>query len=584
MRINFNKIIVIAAASFIAAGCNYLDKRENTDGLSKEDVFGDAYNYERYVDWMVQNPLIRYQQDGAHPHGTWDDISDNSMSTMQFTVPCLLSADGAYLNIINQDRCRMCNFAVWERMWKVIRVANMGLKYIDMYPGDESGKNRILGTCYFYRGFTYFELCRRWGGMPYMFEPVEDFTQNLDFEREDMRTTYMYAAEDLAKAAEYLEPVIDDSEWQHPTSVAALALRARVLLYAASPQAATEGGENRENIWQMAAEAADEAIRAAEDNGYYLVDGANYYDIFKGENSDIYTKEVLFGRRCQIAWGSEAYKITIRPPGKLAGTYGPAANQKLVDCFDMVNGYPISDPKSGYNPQNPYINRGLRFNHDILYNQAVAFGNKKMDLYNKKEGASAMGGGDISYTGGSVAAGFTKTGTYAIKWMGKEWNKALPQIWSYIRMAELYLNFAEAAAEAGADIESAGEYRYSPLEALNKIRNRAGIADLPEEYRTADKFKERVQNERRVELCFEDHRFYDIRRLLIGKTYDNDIYRVNIIKLKSGYDKTLYPTGYKYEEDPNPVLVRCYEDRMNLFPINLDDTYIGPAFKQNPGW
>ena len=70
MRINFNKIIVIAAASFIAAGCNYLDKRENTDGLSKEDVFGDAYNYERYVDWMVQNPLIRYQQDGAHPHGT----------------------------------------------------------------------------------------------------------------------------------------------------------------------------------------------------------------------------------------------------------------------------------------------------------------------------------------------------------------------------------------------------------------------------------------------------------------------------------------------------------------------------------
>ena len=207
-----------------------------------------------------------------------------------------------------------------------------------------------------------------------------------------------------------------------------------------------------------------------------------------------------------------------------------------------------------------------------------------MDLYNKKEGASAMGGGDISYSGGSVAAGFTKTGTYAIKWMGKEWNKALPQIWSYIRMAELYLNFAEAAAEAGSDISAKGDFRYSPLEALNKIRNRAGIAHLPQEYRTADKFKERVQNERRVELCFDDPRFYDIRRLLIGKTYDNDIYRVNIIKLKAGYDKTLYPTGYKYEEDPNPVLVRCYEDRMNLFPINLDDTYIGPAFKQNPGW
>ena len=376
MKMKIKNIMAVSAVLFLALGCNYLDKRENTDGLSKEDVFVDAYNYERFVDWMVQNPLIRYQQDGANPLGTWDDISDNSMSTMQFTVPCLLSADGAYLNMINQDRCRMCNFAVWERMWKVIRVANMGLKYIDMYPGDEAGKKWILGTCYFYRGFTYFELCRRWGGMPYMFEPVEDFTQNLDFEREDMRTTYLYAAEDLAKAAEYLEPVIDDSEWQHPTAVAALAMRSRVLLYAASPQAATEGGETRENLWLQAAQAADEAIRLAEHNGYCLVDGEYYYDIFKGENSDIYTKEVLFGRRCQIAWGSEAYKITIRPPGKLAGTYGPAANQKLVDCFDMVNGYLISDPKSGYNPQNPYINRGLRFNHDILYNQAVAFGNK----------------------------------------------------------------------------------------------------------------------------------------------------------------------------------------------------------------
>ncbi|MGM9789545.1 MAG: RagB/SusD family nutrient uptake outer membrane protein [Candidatus Cryptobacteroides sp.] len=576
--------LAIAAVLVSAVSCDYLDKRENTDGLSLEQVFGDAYNYERYVDWMVQNPMIKYQQAGADPHGTWDDISDNSMCTMQFTVPCLLSADGAYLTMITNGRSVMCNQDVWTRMWKVVRIANMGLKYIDMYPGDEAGRNKILGTCYFYRAYAYFEICRRWGGMPYMFEPVEDFSQDLDFEREDMRTTYLYIAEDFEKAAQYLEPVIDDSEWQHPTAVAAMALRSRAMLYAASPQATTEGGEVRENLWAEAVKAADDAIRLAEDNGYQLAPGENYYDIFKGTNSDIYTKEVLFGRRAKIAWGSEAYKVTIRPPGKLTGTYGPAANQKLVDCFDLTNGYPITDPKSGYNPQDPYKNRGLRFDHDILYNQAVAFGNKKMDLYNQVEGAAAMGGGDISYNGGSVAAGFTRTGTYAIKWMGKEWQKELNQVWPYIRIAELYLNYAEAAAETGQDINSNAGFRYTPLEALNKIRNRAGIADLPVEYQTPERFKERVQNERRVELCFEDHRFYDIRRLLIGKTYDNDIYRVNIVKLKKGYDPAVYPTGYRYEEVKEPVLVRVYEDKHNLFPILQDDTYIGPKFKQNPGW
>ena len=150
-------------------------------------------------------------------------------------------------------------------------------------------------------------------------------------------------------------------------------------------------------------------------------------------------------------------------------------------------------------------------------------------------------------------------------------------------MAELYLNFAEAASEAGWDIKTASNgSRYSPLEALNKIRNRAGIADLPEEYQSVEKFKERLQNERRVELCFEDHRFYDIRRLLIGTSIDQAIYRVSITKLKN--ISAEYPTGFKYERIETPYRTHVYEDRNNLFPINQDDTYMGTRFKQNPGW
>ena len=70
----------------------------------------------------------------------------------------------------------------------------------------------------------------------------------------------------------------------------------------------------------------------AEDNGYALADGANYYDIFKGQNTDVYTKEVLFGRRAHIQWGAMAYTHCMRPPGKLNGKNGVAANQKFIDC------------------------------------------------------------------------------------------------------------------------------------------------------------------------------------------------------------------------------------------------------------
>ena len=576
-------ITFCGAAALLALSCDYLDKREETTALTEEQVFTDANNYEAYVEWMVENPMIRYLQAGQSPYCSWDDIADNSMSTISFTVPFIWAISGDYLTMVTSGRCEMCNTEVWTRMWKHVRISNMGLSHIDQYPGDESGRNRILGTCYFNRGFAYFEICRRWGGMPYFTEPI-DLSSNLDFARDDMRTTYLNAAEDFKKAAEYLTATVELSYWQHVTSTAAKAMYARMMLYAASPQATTEGGIEREDLWEQAAIACDEAIKFAEDNGYGLASGDDYYYIFKGDKTDVYTKEVLFGRRYQIQWGSNAYLQTIRPPGTLGGKYASALNQTFVDCFDMENGYPITDPKSGYNEQNPYVGRGLRFEHDVLYNGAEPYTGKVMKIWNYTEGSTQIGSTDVKYgASGAINDGYTPTGTYWRKFMGNVWNQKLMYVWPYIRMAELYLNFAEAAAEAGWDIKTATNgCRYSPLQALNLIRNRAGIASLPEEYQDTESFKERVQNERRVELCFEDHRFYDIRRLLIGTKIDQSVYRLSITKLKKKSDE--YPTGFKYERVSEPYRTHVYEDRNNLFPINPDDTYMGTLFTQNPGW
>ena len=162
MKALFKYTILSLSLFMSVVSCDYLDKREETDGLTLEEVFGNANNFELYIDWMTQNTMVKYLQAGANPHGTWDDVADNSMCTMQFTVPCLLSAAGDYMTMITNGRSVMCNTGVWEKMWKYVRISNMGLKHIDMYPGDEAGRNKIIGTCYFYRAFAYFEICRRW--------------------------------------------------------------------------------------------------------------------------------------------------------------------------------------------------------------------------------------------------------------------------------------------------------------------------------------------------------------------------------------------------------------------------------------
>ena len=583
----YRYLLMALLAAFSAVSCDYLDKKAETEGLSHEDVFGDAINYENYVEWVLQNPIIRHAKAGTAPYGTWDDVADNSMSTMRFVNPSSLAASGDYSKMITQDRCTGVNGTVWTKAWKHVRICNNGIVNIDKFPGDEETRDKILGMCFFYRGFAYFEICRRWGGMPYFTEPLDLSSADLDFVREDIQTTYLKAAEDFAQAAELLKPVVPESEWQHPTSVAALAMRSRALLYAASPLAAEEGGVARESLWEEAAKAADEAIKLAEDNGYALAAEADYYYIFKGARHDVYTKEVLLGRWYSITWGSDAYQQTIRPPGELAGKYGPATNQTFVDCFDMTNGYPITDPKSGYNPQNPYKDRGSRFEHNILHHGSKPYGGKfTMELYNATEGSTVQGSKHLSYTSGEITEGYTTTGTYASKWLGDQWNTKLEHVWPEIRIAELYLNFAEAAAEAGYGVdEKRNGSRYSPLEALNLIRNRGGVADLPVEYQTVQRFKERVANERRVELCFEDHRFWDIKRLKIGTKIDQNMYRVHITKLAAGYDPTVYPTGLKFDYETGALVRRyVYEEKHHLFPINRDDTWIGPDFAQNPGW
>ena len=602
MATNRKYNILITAAILLITACNssYLDKMQEAEGLDFDTVFKDSTNYRDFCNYLVVNPLFLHLQNGTKPLGNWDDISDNSMSTATFAgVPSVQAAKGDFYALrSNNDACQSSN-TTWGQIWKNIRIANTGLRNIEHFPGCEASKNKILGMCYFYRAYSYMELTRRWGGMPYLYAPLTDATGNMDFPRLSMQETYRQAAIDCDSAAMYLKDVIPVNEFQNPTRVGALALKSRVLLYAASEQARSEPGGEGLNLWEDAALAADEALRAAEDARddvgdpvYGLAEWGNalngddgYYFLFKENQYTIFTKEVLHGRRAQIAWGSDAYTNTIRPPGSLGGKYGVAVNQLLVDCFEMQeSGLPIDDPLSGHVLQDPYKGRDPRFYFNVLYNGVTCYSNMTMQIWQEEEGKGITGSPDCSITGQGVVMGFTRTGYYMRKWMGSTWNTALPQIWSYLRLAEVYLNFSEAANEAwgSPDIKDS-RCRYSALEAIKIVRERAKMNIFDSKFLTQDKFRERVRNERRVEFCFEEHRLFDLRRWKIGTQPQNrDMWRMRITKLADGYNADTYPTGFRFEKEL--LQQRVFEEKHYLFAIKQNDAYVGVNFEQNPGW
>jgi hypothetical protein len=192
--------------------------------------------------------------------------------------------------------------------------------------------------------------------------------------------------------------------------------------------------------------------------------------------------------------------------------------QNLVDDYQMDNGKPITDGTSGYDAQNPYVGRDKRFYATILYNGA-SYRGSTIETFTPG-GKDSKDGGDNWNT--------SKTGYYLKKFMNdtyplqNPWGNAGFQPWFYIRYAEVLLNFAEAANEAyGADVVPAGS-TLSARTAVNLIRQRPSV-NMPALAAglSQSQMRDAIRNERRVELAFEEHRFYDVRRWKIADVTEN---------------------------------------------------------------
>ncbi|MFD2585110.1 RagB/SusD family nutrient uptake outer membrane protein [Pedobacter vanadiisoli] len=425
---------------------------------------------------------------------------------------------------------------------------------------------RLRGEAFFLRAFFHFELVKRYGSAV-LVTRVLNADENLDLPRNTFDECVAQISSDCDSAIARLP--LGPTDWAvasrgRATQTAAMALKARLLLYAASPQYNPNGDAAK---WQAAADAAKRVM----DTGKHAI-YSSYPNIWLWNVSGAaYNTEVIFATQTLNTNSIETNNAPISYDGA-NGRTNPT--QELVDAFEMkTTGRPISDAASGYNASNPYANRDPRLNFAIMYNGST-FKSKPVETF--------VGGKD----GLGLNVNATKTGYYLRKFLSESavWNNSsntnVRRPWIFFRYAEVLLNYAEALNEAQGTAALP-----QILSSLNALRNRSGVA-MPALQTTnpagngyvaptKEELRKRIRNERRVELCFEEHRFYDVRRWKEGETSFNKNVTGMRISLVS-------PGVYSYQ--PFVVENRVFTAKNYLYPISQNELNRAPSLKQNAGY
>jgi len=520
----------------------------------------------------------------------------------------------------------------WNNMYLAIRQANTAITNLPESTFDDDDlRSRLLGESHFLRAYYYHQLLRYYGGVP-----IIDFLYGLDEDYSIARNTFEevvnFIVSDLDQAAQLL-----DGKAETPgraSRLAALALKSRILTYAASdvhdpvkigqssvlsgysnPELVAYTGGDQMTRWQAALTATEQAM--AEGSGYKLnlagpvspEEGRdNYVSIALGAQSAVgdaaAAVELIFQRThtplytVEDAWplGGIHYGINNGPNG-YHNWAGNTPIQQLVDDYEMMDGSKF-DWNNAAHKADPFANRDPRFYATIMYDGSdwkprpsdVA----AMDLADQiQTGAYADGSGGIINgldTRESPIENWngTRTAYYTRKFIDPDPaladNQSSAQVipWPFIRYTELIFNLIEANIEMGNEGVA--------LDWINKIRFRAG---MPAASASGDDLKDLYQNERRVELVYEEHRYHDARRWMIpAETVGRGIQAINVsATLKPGatphvpyrHDKAVYNYTYTVVNNTENE-VRTWNDKMYYRPISRDEINRNNLLIQNPGY
>jgi starch-binding outer membrane protein, SusD/RagB family len=564
MNTKFFYTIIISTGLFSMVSCkkDFLDVKA-TDRISEQALLADSSLFEKFVtNRYIGVRLQDKEGDGTNPgfgrgfeYAMWSSITDESIYN---------NDDNTWLiqrGLIAPENTGIAG-TIWGRSYRSIRECNFALSNLPSVEMSEGHRKMLKAELQFIRAFRYHDLIRNYGGVVLMGDKVYNLTDDLQdeslFKRSTLKESIDYVLAQLDEAAPNL-PVNNDNSWLfgRATKGAALALKSRLALYAASPL-------YNSGTWQNAVTAAQAVISL----GKYGLYTGGYDKLFFDANNN----ETIFARLYTKNAGHTHLEIANGPNG-YGGWGGNLPLQNLVDDYEMNNGKPITDATSGYDPQDPYTNRDPRFYATVLHNGAQ---------YRGRAVETFVAGGKDSKDGVDNW-NTSKTGYYLKKFINESyplqnpWGNAGFQPWYYFRYGEILLNFAEAANEVfGPDVVPSGS-TLSARAAVNLIRQRPGVSlpDLPAGM-SQSAMRDAIRHERRVELAFEEHRYYDVRRWKIADVTENQPAK-GITITKNGSTLT-YATKVALDG-------KAFSTKMYWLPIPRAEMQAsGNKIPQNPGY
>jgi hypothetical protein len=485
----------------------------------------------------------------------------------------------------------------WDIVYSRIRDLNTLLQNVAASQAlSADQKKTFLGEGHFLRAFFYHNLMRLHGGVP-LIDQVFELGADLDqyqVPRASFEETVNFIVADLDTAASLLTP--GGRRLGAATQGAALALKCRVLLYAASdlyarPSATAEtgyiGGDQTAR-WQAAAN----ACKAVMDLGRYSLTPAPtskaYHDLFAKGNPG----ETIWARYFQSSGGESHNQGLWLSPNGYNSWSGDTPLQEHVDKYETADGSEFSWADSA-EAADPYANRDPRFYANVLYNGAV--------WRPRPPGLDALDPVGIIETGwfempdNTLRAGLDTRESFVQNWNGTKTGYNLAKFtdedllpdrqqqfnpWPFLRYAEVLLNYAEAAAELGLATEAAS--------ALNQVRARVGMPAVPPDGGPPRTLMDRIRQDRAVELAFEEHRYFDVRRWMIAPQAYTNGHGIRVTGRLDPTGKPLTYNGqvnrYRYEYQVIQVDERLWNDKAYFLPIPQDEMDRNPKLVQNPGY
>lgn len=543
--------ISFIATALVASSCNEFLNIDPTDKVTEKLVWADVATAELAINYFYGDiPNLGSFSDYQCSIGLTEGLTDEfKYGNMNYNAFCFIPNEVSYGGTVLTASYVDSYLGVWGTTYEQIRRVNETLGKLHASGFDEAEKQRLEGELRFFRAMYYFELLKRYHQAILYDEDLSKIATDKAFDSEEAGWNYVLS--DLNYAAEHLP--VQQSATGRLTSGAAYALISRAMLYC--------------NNWDAVKKAAKKIFAM----GYKLTD--QYADAFKGDGNSEAIYTYVYGNAANTGHSFDSYYAPGGDHSLGMPTHGGfgTPTQDLVEEYELKTGgkadWTAWHASYGTLQAPPYDQLEPRFAATILYN-GVKWRDRTIEPF--------VGGKDgwATWMTDAITEGRTTTGYYLRKFLDEKRdykaNSKSTQPWIAFRLAEVYLNYAEACLRTN-DLTEAATY-------INKVRKRPGV-NLPElqNLTTVEKTFNALRHERKIELAFEGLYYWDMRRWGLATTQLSGIRRHGLKIVKSGNDYR-----YLYVEVDNEDL--NYRQKMNRFPVPLAELNTNKEMKQFSEW